>query len=54
MTKNTDNVLEKPIETYIKEVEEKAKTMPKLEHIDIKTKQSIAEKIVNFFKSLKK
>ena len=54
MTKNTDNVLEKPIETYIKEIEEKAKTMPKIEYIEIKAKQSIGEKIINFFKSLKK
>lgn len=54
MNENTNNVLEKPIETYIKEIEEKAKTMPKIEHIDIKTKQSIGEKIINFFKSLKK
>ena len=54
MSENSNRVLSKPIETYIKEVEELSKTMPMIEHIEIKRKESLGEKIKNLFKKTKK
>lgn len=45
---------QKPIDVYIKEVQELAKTMPIIEPIEIKPKRSIGEKIMDFFKKFKK
>ena len=54
MSEKSNSVLSKPIETYIKEVQELSKTMPMIERIEIKRKESFGEKIRNFFKKTKK